>query len=65
VTKTFKDEDHKQNFINKLKRERGFTLDEVYNNPRIAPFWRDVEGNSLDGKAFNNVLTYNNRVFAR
>jgi len=32
-------------------------------NPRIAPYWRDEEGNNIDGFNFNILITINKQIF--
>lgn len=36
---------------------------EVYYNPRVAPYWRDKDGNNLDGKEFSRIITIGKKVF--
>jgi hypothetical protein len=34
----------------------------VFYDPKVAPFWRDAEGNNIDGKKFNRLFSYGRRL---
>ena len=36
---------------------------ELQYNPRVAPFWRDIDGNDIDGHSFEQIVTTGNKVF--
>lgn len=37
---------------------------EVSYNPRIAPYWRDFEGNDIDNESFGEIRTIGRSLFA-
>lgn len=41
-----------------------FFHNEVSYNPRVAPFWRNVAGENIDGKFFEVLETKGRKVFA-
>lgn len=41
-----------------------FFHNEVSYNPRIAPYWRDMAGENIDGKFFEVLETKGRKVFA-
>ena len=32
-------------------------------NPRVSPYWRDEEGNNIDGFNYNILITINKQIF--
>jgi hypothetical protein len=37
----------------------------IHYNPRTVPHWYDESGNDLDGKEFEKLITYKNRVYIK
>ena len=37
----------------------------IHYNPRIHPFWYDETGNDVDGKTYDKMITYKNKVYVR
>jgi hypothetical protein len=37
----------------------------LFYNPRVAPFWRDLSGNDLDGTRYINIHTEGKNIFCR
>lgn len=33
-------------------------------NPRVAPYWRDQDGNNIDNKTFRNIFSYGRELEA-
>lgn len=46
-------------WLKEIPTQNSEKLTEVFYNPRIAPYWRDEDGNNIDGQFFSRLITMN------